>query len=59
MIFTVSRIKENKGRIESLTIADVDPIQLQGHAPVYLRDRTRMSFTDCVDLEKSAWKIPY
>lgn len=41
---TVVTHKENKGRIESLTIADVDPVKQEDHQSIW--DRTRDIFTD-------------
>ncbi|WP_051912684.1 general stress protein [Carnobacterium funditum] len=50
---TVVTYKENKGRIESLTIADVDPITQARHQSIW--DRTRDVFTDG-DLENPLGK---
>lgn len=41
---TVVTYKENKGQIESLTIADVDPITQESHLSIW--DRARDIFTD-------------
>lgn len=41
---TVVTHKENKGTIESLTIAEIDPVKKQDHQSIW--DRTRDIFTD-------------
>ncbi|SEK96145.1 Heat induced stress protein YflT [Carnobacterium iners] len=50
---TVVTYKENKGRIESLTIADIDPVTQAHHQSIW--DRTRDIFTDG-DLENPLGK---